>query len=156
LGRDDKESLHAQREFELHGIFRTGFGHPGSCCLTRLSKYPILNQMVMYSKQLDLVFGALSDATRRGILEQLAQGETRVGLLAAPYNISQPAVSKHLRVLERAGLVLCVKRGRERYIKVNPKSVSSVKRWINFYSQIWEQQFDAVEDYLKNHGKLNK
>ena len=112
--------------------------------------------MVMYSKQLDQVFAALSDATRRGILEQLSQGETRVGVLAAPYKMSQPAVSKHLRVLENAGLIRRIKRGRERHIQVDPKSVSEVRKWINYYSQIWEQQFDAVENYLQKHGKLNK
>ncbi len=110
----------------------------------------------MYSKKLDLVFGALSDATRRGILEQLSDGETRVGVLAAPYNISQPAVSKHLRVLERAGLIRCTKRGRERIIQVDPHSVAEVRRWINHYTQVWEDQFDAVGQYLKKHGEMNK
>ena len=101
------------------------------------------------NNQLDRVFGALSDPTRRGILEQLSRGETNVGTLAAPYDISQPAVSKHLRVLERAGLIRRTKRGREQHIRVDPRPIEEARSWIAAYARFWQQQFDAVDAYLQ-------
>lgn len=104
----------------------------------------------MNQHELDLVFGALSDATRRGILAQLAAGETNVSVLAAPYDISQPAVSKHLRVLERAGLISRQKRGRENFVTVNAAPAQTAIDWVAHYANIWRQQFDAVDAYLMN------
>ena len=108
--------------------------------------------MVKQNEQLDKVFGALSDATRRGMLAQLAQGEANISALAAPYDISQPAASKHLRVLEKAGLIKRTKRGREYIIRANPKPAEQARDWIAYYTQFWNAQFDAVEDYLKQQG----
>ena len=99
--------------------------------------------------QLDLIFGALADPTRRGILELLSQGAVNVRTLAKPFKMSQPAISKHLRVLEVAGLIRREKRGREHHISVNPKSVEQAQDWIAHYTQFWEQHFDAMETYLK-------
>lgn len=108
----------------------------------------------MNEKQLDLVFSALSDATRRGMLEQLSQGEANVTSLATPYKMSQPAISKHLRVLEKAGLIKRVRRGREQVITVNSKPAEEAGGWIAYYAQMWRQQFDAVDTYLKeNEGR---
>ncbi len=112
--------------------------------------------MVMNQNQLDLVFGALSDATRRGILAQLAQGQTNVSALAAPYAISQPAVSKHLRVLEKAGLIRREKRGRENYVAVNPAPAQAAIDWVSYYAQFWATQFEAVDAYLKNTREKEK
>ncbi len=106
--------------------------------------------------QLDLVFGALSDPTRRGMLERLADGETKVGTLAEPFQISQPAVSKHLAVLERAGLIRRTKKGREHHIKVNPRPIEEAQSWIGHYARHWKKQFDAVDAYLEAHGKKSK
>ncbi len=103
----------------------------------------------MNESQLDQIFGALSDATRRGMLAQLALGEANISALAAPYDISQPAASKHLRVLERAGLIHRRREGRDHYIGVNPAAVERAQNWIAYYSQFWKQQFDAVDDFLK-------
>ena len=107
----------------------------------------------MNNAQLDLIFGALSDSTRRGMLAQLAHGETNVTTLASPYQISQPAISKHLRVLERAGLIEKTKQGRETLIKAKAKPAEDARDWINYYAQFWKDQFDAVEDYLNQNGE---
>ncbi len=105
--------------------------------------------------KLDLVFGALSDPTRRGILETLSAGETNIRSLATPYKMSQPAISKHIRVLEDAGLIRREKRGREHRISVNSHTVEQARDWISHYTKIWKQQFDAVDEYLKKREKRN-
>lgn len=107
----------------------------------------------MHSEELDKVFGALSDPTRRGILAQLARGESRVSALAEPYGISQPAISKHLRVLEQAGLIHRTRRGREHHIRVDPRPIEEAQGWIATYAKYWQRQFDAVDEYLKNQQK---
>ena len=104
---------------------------------------------MLSKKRLDLIFSALSDPTRRGILEQLADGVSNITQLGARYKMSQPAISKHLKVLERAGLVRRNLKGREHYIAVNTEPLSEAHRWLEFYSQQWETQFDSVDQYLK-------
>lgn len=104
-------------------------------------------------EQLDMVFGALSDPIRRGMLEQLAAGETSISRLAEPYDVSQPAISKHMRVLERAGLISRTKQGREHRIRVNTAPVEQARGWIGVYARLWKQQFDAVDEYLKTQKK---
>jgi DNA-binding transcriptional ArsR family regulator len=94
-------------------------------------------------------FAALADPTRRAILARLALGETSVTELAAPFEMSMPAVSKHLRVLEKAGLV---DRGREaqwRPCKLNAAPMQQAVDWLENYRQFWEQSFDRLEAYLK-------
>lgn len=110
--------------------------------------------MVINNPQLDQIFGALSDATRRGILAQLSQGETNITALAAPYQMSQPAISKHVRVLEKAGLIKRTKRGREHIIQANPAAAEQARDWIDTYAQFWKEQFEDVETYLKQTGEL--
>lgn len=110
--------------------------------------------MVKYlAPALDTTFAALSDATRRGILARLALGETSVSELAAPYNISLPAVSKHLRVLERARLVERRKDGRVHRCRLAAEPMKSAAEWIEHYRQFWEQQFDALARYLEESQK---
>lgn len=104
--------------------------------------------MVKQMQPLDLVFGALSDPTRRGLLEQLAAGESNVGRLAERHDMSAPAISKHLKVLERAGLIRRAKRGREHRIRVDPRPIREARNWMATYAAYWERQFDAVQDYL--------
>lgn len=101
------------------------------------------------SQSLDQTFAALADPTRRGILEQLSRGETRVTELAKPYQMSLPAVSKHLRVLEKAGLILRARHGREHRIRVDPKPIRQARDWISFYAEVWQQQFDVLDEYLQ-------
>lgn len=107
----------------------------------------------MRRSQLDLVFSALADPTRRGMLERLADGETNVGTLGAPHDMSQPAVSKHLRVLERAGLIQRTRQGREHRIRVDPRPIEAARTWIGHYARFWQQQFDAVDAYLQARAK---
>ncbi|MBB5035585.1 ArsR/SmtB family transcription factor [Prosthecobacter vanneervenii] len=91
---------------------------------------------------LDLVFAALSDATRRGLLTRLIDGEATVGELAEPLQMSLPAVSKHLRVLEDAGLLRRRINGRTHYITANPKPLHEAVNWIERHRQMWEGSFD--------------
>src|SRR5271156_3806471 len=107
--------------------------------------------MVKYSSaSLDSTFAALSDATRRGILARLArQGETSVSELAAPYKMSLPAVSKHLRVLEGAGLVKRHKDGRVHRCRLVAEPMKDAAAWIEHYRQFWESQFDSLARYLE-------
>ncbi|RNC80853.1 MAG: ArsR family transcriptional regulator [Phycisphaera sp.] len=103
--------------------------------------------------RLNLVFAALSDPIRRGMLEQLAAGETSISRLAEPYDVSQPAISKHMRVLERAGLISRTKQGREHRIRVNTAPIEQARGWIGVYARLWKEQFDAVDEYLKIRRK---
>jgi DNA-binding transcriptional ArsR family regulator len=110
--------------------------------------------MVKYSEtELDSTFAALSDVTRRGILARLVQGETSVSELAAPYKMSLPAVSKHLRVLEGAGLVTRHKDGRVHRCRLVAEPMKDAAEWIERYRQFWEHQFDALADYLEEESR---
>ena len=103
----------------------------------------------MNASQLDSTFAALADPTRRAILARLALGETSVTDLAEPFEMSMPAISKHLKVLERAGLI---DRGREaqyRPARLNPQALKSAADWIDEYRQFWEASFDRLDAYLK-------
>jgi DNA-binding transcriptional ArsR family regulator len=113
--------------------------------------------MVNYSgAPLDSTFAALSDATRRGILARLArQGETSVSELAAPYKMSLPAVSKHLRVLERAGLVARQKDGRVHRCRLRAEPMKDAAVWIEHYRQFWKSQLDSLARYLEDSANEN-
>ncbi len=97
---------------------------------------------------LDKTFSALADPTRRAILSRLARGESSVGELAAPFDMSWPAISKHLRVLEGAGLMKREKDGRVHRCRLEPGPMKDAAEWIAFYRQFWEGQLDALADYL--------
>ncbi|MEM9616827.1 MAG: metalloregulator ArsR/SmtB family transcription factor [Pseudomonadota bacterium] len=103
----------------------------------------------MNAISLNQVFSALSDPTRRGMLAQLAEGEANVRSLAQRYEMSQPAISKHLRVLESAGLITRTKRGRENIVRVDPRPIEEARTWIGCYARFWRQQFDDLEQYLQ-------
>jgi DNA-binding transcriptional ArsR family regulator len=105
------------------------------------------------SDQLSETFGALADATRRAILARLAAGEASVTELGAPFAMSMPAISKHLKVLERAGLIA---RGREaqwRPCRLRAGPLQDVAGWVEHYRQFWEQSFDRLDDYLRELKK---
>jgi DNA-binding transcriptional ArsR family regulator len=107
--------------------------------------------MVYYSAaQLDATFGALSDATRRAILARLASGESSVSELAEPFRMSLPAVSKHLRVLERARLLQSTKEGRVHRCRLSPQPLRDAAEWIRFYQKFWQDQMDSLAEYLEN------
>jgi DNA-binding transcriptional ArsR family regulator len=114
--------------------------------------------MVEYSSRLlDRTFGALADPTRRRILAQLAKGQERVTRLARPHAMSLAAVSKHLIVLERAGLVKRRRRGRVHSLALEAKPMREAQAWIDRYRKFWEGNLDRFEDYLnKLQEKENK
>jgi DNA-binding transcriptional ArsR family regulator len=112
--------------------------------------------------RLDRTFGALADPTRRAILARLAKGEASVTELAEPFDISMPAISKHLKVLERAGLIA---RGRERQwrpARLEAGPLKDVAEWSERYRRFWEESYDRLDEYLeelqgrgkeKGHGR---
>lgn len=97
---------------------------------------------------LDRIFSALSDSTRRSILERLATGQASVTELAEPFDMSLPAISKHLGVLERAGLLVREKDGRVRRCTLKAAPMRDAAQWIARYRAFWEDQFDALDEYL--------
>jgi DNA-binding transcriptional ArsR family regulator len=103
----------------------------------------------MSPDRLSSTFAALADPTRRAILARLASGEVSVGDLAEPFEMSLPAVSKHLKVLERAGLI---ERGREaqwRPCRLRASPLKGIADWVEHYRRFWEQSFDRLDSYLK-------
>lgn len=104
--------------------------------------------MVKYYANLDSTFAALADPTRRAMLVMLMRREATVSELAAPHAMSLPAVMKHLRVLERSGLVAQRKVGRERHCRLTAHTLREASDWIAQYRQFWERQFDALDRYL--------
>lgn len=117
----------------------------------------------MRSDRLSNLFSALADPTRRAILARLAAGETSVQELAGPFDISLPAVSRHLKVLANAGLIV---RGREaqwRPARLEAEPLQEISKWVEQYRQFWEQRLDRLDGYLrelqqkeKTHGRKRK
>jgi DNA-binding transcriptional ArsR family regulator len=97
---------------------------------------------------LDLAFAALSDPTRRRIVARLARGRTRVTDLALPFDMSLNAVSKHLKVLERSGLVKRERLGREHWLQLRAAPLREVVRWANQYERFWNERLDALGEFL--------
>lgn len=99
--------------------------------------------------QLDATFFALADPTRRAILARLAEGEASVSELAEPFRMSQPAVSKHLKVLERAGLVSVGQDGARRPRRLEPEALDLATEWIERYRELWEQNYQRLDALLE-------
>jgi len=100
------------------------------------------------SEDLDLLFGALADPTRRGIIERLVVGEATVTEVAAPFSISLPAISRHLKVLERASLITRSHKGRWRSAQLSPTSLASAATWLSRYERLWAESFGRLDDHL--------
>ena len=116
--------------------------------------------MVTNAARLDTVYAALGDGTRRAILNRLAAGDSTVGALAAPFAVSRPAISKHLRVLERAGLVRRTRNGRVSRCRLDAKPLAAAAEWLGHYRRFWEESFNRLDTYLrelqqkeKDHGR---
>lgn len=103
----------------------------------------------MQADPLSATFAALADPTRRAILARLAAGESSVTELAAPFEISMPAVTKHLKVLERAGLITRSRDAQWRPCQLDAKPLLDVSTWVEQYRQFWEERLDRLEDYLQ-------
>jgi DNA-binding transcriptional ArsR family regulator len=103
----------------------------------------------MAEPNLDATFAALADPTRRAILARLALGDTSVTELAEPFKMSMPAISKHLKVLEKAGLIGRSREAQTRPARLNPVALKSAADWINEYRKHWEESFDRLDVYLQ-------
>ncbi|HSK03821.1 MAG TPA: metalloregulator ArsR/SmtB family transcription factor [Kofleriaceae bacterium] len=101
------------------------------------------------TRNLDATFAALADPTRRAILARLAEGEVSVTDLAAPFDMSLPAISKHLKVLERAGLVIRGRDAQWRPCRLDARPLREVAVYLERYRRFWEDSFDALDEYLK-------
>ncbi len=110
--------------------------------------------MVNYQYDLNLIFHCLSDPTRRAVLEKVSKEERRIGELAQPFKMSLAAVSKHLKVLEAAGLIKRRKQGREVFININREALMSVEEWLSSYESLWSEQFDTLENFLETNKNM--
>jgi DNA-binding transcriptional ArsR family regulator len=106
-------------------------------------------QLAAAPQSLDLVFAALSDPTRRAILARLANGEATVNELVAPFGFSQPTISKHLKVLESAGLVSRGRSAQFRPVRLNAAPLAEAAGWLGDYEQFWAESLDRLDDYVK-------
>lgn len=104
----------------------------------------------MPSADLSLVFSALADPTRRAILARLSEGEAPVKALAEPFALSGPAITKHLKVLERAGLISRSREGQQRPCRLEARALEPAADWIERYRAMWEEQLDRLDAYLKS------
>ena len=104
--------------------------------------------MVEYTLSLDSTFGALSDPTRRDILQRLGNTELSVGELARFYDLTFAAVSKHLKVLEKACLVIKRKRGKQHMVSLAPQAFADAAEYLEWYKSLWESRLDSLEQYL--------
>ncbi|PYO50198.1 MAG: transcriptional regulator [Gemmatimonadetes bacterium] len=109
-----------------------------------------------HSDRLNATFTALADPTRRAILARLATGEASVNDLARPFNISQPAVSKHLKVLERAGLISRGRDAQRRPSRIEPKPLAEATRWLENYRRFWEGSFRNLDELLEEMKATKK
>jgi DNA-binding transcriptional ArsR family regulator len=110
-------------------------------------------QQPMSPERLDATFSALADPTRRAILARLASGETSVSELAEPFAMSMPAISKHLKVLQRAGLIERSRAAQWRPCRLAPAPLKDASEWLDRYRRFWEESFDRLEDYLRELQK---
>ena len=128
--------------------------------------YGLINHMVEHvvsPDHLSATFSALADPTRRAILARLSTGEATVTELAEPFEMSMPAISKHLKVLERAGLVARSREAQWRPCRLEAAPLQDVAAWVEDYRRIWEQRFDRLDTYLrelqtkeKKHGRRQR
>jgi DNA-binding transcriptional ArsR family regulator len=112
--------------------------------------------MVKHAEGLNETFAALADPTRREILVTLADGDRTVSDLAEPFDMSLPAITKHLSVLERAGLISSEREGRVRRCHLERDPLAAAMRWIADYGRFWEESFDSLERLLAKQGKRSR
>jgi DNA-binding transcriptional ArsR family regulator len=107
--------------------------------------------MVESSCVLDLIFGALADATRRDILKRVSRQEQTIGELAVPYAMSLAAIAKHISVLEKAGLIAKHRSGKEKVVRIQPAAIEIAAAHISEYEKVWSDRFDALEKLLADN-----
>ena len=106
----------------------------------------------MQPTDLSTIFAALADPTRRAILARLSEGDAPVKDLAEPFELSGPAITKHLKVLERAGLISRSREGQQRPCRLEPRALAPAADWIEQYREMWEERLDRLDSYLKSIG----
>ncbi len=104
-------------------------------------------------KMLDTTFAALADPTRRAMLQRLARGEATVGELAAPFDLTLPAISRHLKVLERADLITNERRGKQRFCRLRGERLEAAADWLEFSRRFWLGSFDRLDRHLKRRSE---
>jgi DNA-binding transcriptional ArsR family regulator len=104
----------------------------------------------MHADELDLAFAALADPTRRAIIARLASGEATVTELAEPFDMTQPSISKHLKVLERAGLISRGRAAQTRPCRLETARLKDIAQWVAAYRNLWEQSFERLDAFLKS------
>jgi DNA-binding transcriptional ArsR family regulator len=104
--------------------------------------------MVEYTLSLDTIFGSLSDPTRRDILRRVSKQELTISEIAKPYDLTFAAISKHLKVLERAALIIKRRRGKEQMVQAVPQALKDADEYLEQYRQLWEERFDRLEALL--------
>lgn len=107
--------------------------------------------MVEYTINLDLVFHSLADPTRRDILDRVAHESLSVGQIARDYRLTFAAVSKHLKVMEKAQLVIKQRRGKEQVVSAAPNTVKDATEYLKRYEAMWKERFEALDEYLKSN-----
>ena len=108
----------------------------------------LYNRMVMEATHLDAIFGALADPTRRAILARLADGDAKVADLVAPFHMSQPAISRHLKVLERAGLISRSRRATARLSHLEGEPLREADDWLRNYRAFWDERYQQLDELL--------
>jgi DNA-binding transcriptional ArsR family regulator len=108
-----------------------------------------MSQVTLSEEQLDRAFGALADPTRRAILARLTRGDAGVLDVAEPFPMSQPAVTKHLRVLEEAGLISRHRLARQRMCHLEPQRLRQLSDWVGSYREFWEESFERLDELLE-------
>jgi len=109
-----------------------------------------MERHLMAPQQLDLVFGALADPTRRAILARLAEGEATVNQIVAPFGLTQPTISKHLKVLEHAGLVSRGRQAQFRPVRLEAAPLAAAEQWIGDYRRFWTESFDRLDTLVRD------
>ena len=126
--------------------------------MTWVGRSFILNHMVQYSRtrNVDRVSAAISDPTRRAILERLARGPARISDVAAPFPMSLTGFCKHVRVLERARLIRRTRRGRENTLELSPEPMRDVARWLLQYESFWNERADRLQKFFASENEKEK
>lgn len=108
--------------------------------------------MVEYALNLDEVFGSLADPTRRDILRRVSKRQMTISEIASRYDLTFAAVSKHLKVLEKAKLIIKRRRGKEQLVQIAPQTIKSANEYLEFYRKFWEERLDSLDEFLRKEG----
>jgi DNA-binding transcriptional ArsR family regulator len=110
--------------------------------------------MVEYNLDFNAIFGSLADQTRRDILRRVAKKQLTIGEIAQSYKLTFAAVSKHLQVLEKAGLVVKHKKGKQQYVRLSPAAVHGARKYLQHYEAIWNERFEPLKELLRKEKKI--